>query len=335
MKKQLVNLISRTNVMRIVLVFVFALGAVSCNEKDDMPEMPVNPESKDLAYVLDNFEASFIAGMSEEDFLKKGKKVPTFKTLVTALVKTKLISTVAKEQLTIFAPSDEAFAQLGLNAGNIGDVPNLKEILLYHAVEGKVYSNMLSNKFVATLNGAAVQINVDNGVKVNDANVLYANIRALNGVIHIVDKVLLPPTKNLVEVALANAPEFSILVAAVQKAGLAGTLSTGGPYTVFAPTNSAFVALLGELNATSLDDISVEALTKVLLYHVVNNRVYSSDLSTGAVTTLNGTFNINVSTLKITDSKGREAGLVPTLLNVQATNGVIHVIDRVILPANL
>ncbi len=84
MKKQLVNLISRTNVMRIVLVFVFALGAVSCNEKDDMPEMPVNPESKDLAYVLDHFEASFIAGMSEEDFLKKGKKVPTFKTLVTA-----------------------------------------------------------------------------------------------------------------------------------------------------------------------------------------------------------------------------------------------------------
>lgn len=336
MKTQLVNLISRNNVMRFVLVFVLAFSAVSCNKNDDMPEMRVNSESKDLAYVLDNFEASFIAGMSEDDFMKRGKIVPTFKTLVAALTKTKLLSTVAKEQLTIFAPSDEAFAQLGLNPSNIGDVPNLTEILLYHAVEGKVYSTMLSSKFVPTLNGAAVKINVDNnGVMVNDANVIYADVRALNGVIHIVDKVLFPPTKNLVEVALANAPEFSILVAAVVKAGLDETLSTGGPYTVFAPTNAAFVALLGELGATSLDDISVATLTKVLLYHVVNGRVYSSDLSTGEVPTLNGTFNVNVSTLKITDAKGREAGLVPSLLNVQATNGVIHVIDRVILPANL
>lgn len=336
MKTQLVNLISRNNVMRFVLVFVLAFSAVSCNKNDDMPEMRVNSESKDLAYVLDNFEASFIAGMSEDDFMKRGKIVPTFKTLVAALTKTKLLPTVAKEQLTIFAPSDEAFAKLGLNASNIGDVPNLKEILLYHAVEGKVYSTMLTSKFVPTLNGAAVKINVDNnGVMVNDANVIYADVRALNGVIHIVDKVLFPPTKNLVEVALANAPEFSILVAAVVKAGLAETLSTGGPYTVFAPTNAAFVALLGELGATSLDDISVETLTKVLLYHVVNGRVYSSDLSTGEVPTLNGTFNVNVSTLKITDAKGREAGLVPSSLNVQATNGVIHVIDRVILPANL
>jgi len=336
MKTQLVNLISRNNVMRFVLVFVLAFSAVSCNKNDDMPEMRVNSESKDLAYVLDNFEASFIAGMSEDDFMKRGKIVPTFKTLVAALTKTKLLSTVAKEQLTIFAPSDEAFAKLGLNASNIGDVPNLKEILLYHALEGKVYSTMLSSKFVPTLNGAAVKINVDNnGVMVNDANVIYADVRALNGVIHIVDKVLFPPTKNLVEVALANAPEFSILVAAVVKAGLAETLSTGGPYTVFAPTNAAFVTLLGELGATSLDDISVATLTKVLLYHVVNGRVYSSDLSTGEVPTLNGKFNVNVSTLKITDAKGREAGLVPSLLNVQATNGVIHVIDRVILPANL
>lgn len=336
MKTQLVNLISRNNVMRFVLVFVLAFSAVSCNKNDDMPEMRVNSESKDLAYVLDNFEASFIAGMSEDDFMKRGKIVPTFKTLVAALTKTKLLSTVAKEQLTIFAPSDEAFAQLGLNPSNIGDVPNLTEILLYHAVEGKVYSTMLSSKFVPTLNGAAVKINVDNnGVMVNDANVIYADVRALNGVIHIVDKVLFPPTKNLVEVALANAPEFSILVAAVVKAGLDETLSTGGPYTVFAPTNAAFVALLGELGATSLDDISVATLTKVLLYHVVNGRVYSSDLSTGEVPTLNGTFNVNVSTLKITDAKGREAGLVPSLLYVQATNGVIHVIDRVILPANL
>lgn len=167
---------------------------------------------------------------------------------------------------------------------------------------------------------------------VNDAKVVLANIRALNGVIHAVDKVLLPPTKNLVELALSYDPEFSILVAAVQKAGLVETLATGGLFTVFAPTNDAFVALLGELGASSLDDIDVETLTQVLLYHVISGRVYSSDLSSGPVTTLNGTFNINLSTLKITDANGRESGLVPSLLNIQATNGVVHVIDKVILP---
>lgn len=334
MKTKLVNLISRANVMRILVMFVLAFGAVSCNEKDDMPE-PVNPETKDLAYVIDNFEASFVAGMTENDFMKKGEKVPSFKTLVAALVKTNLLSTVAKEQLTVFAPTDDAFAKIGLNEKNIGDVPNLTDILLHHVVGGKVYSTMLSNKFVPTLHKASVQIKISSGVMVNDANVLYADIRSSNGVVHIIDNILLPPSKNLVEVALSNNPEFSILVAAVQKAGLVETLATGGPYTVFAPTNAAFVALLGELKATSLDDISVETLTKVLLYHVVNGRVYSSDLMTGEVPTLNGKFNVNVSTLKITDAKGRESGLVPALLNVQASNGVIHVIDRVKLPANL
>jgi transforming growth factor-beta-induced protein len=167
---------------------------------------------------------------------------------------------------------------------------------------------------------------------VNESNVILADIKAFNGVIHAIDKVMFPPAKNLVELALSYDPEFSILVAAVQKAGLVETLATGGPFTVFAPTNDAFVALLGELGASSLDDIDVQTLTNVLLYHVVSGRVYSSDLISGPVETLNGTFNIDLSTLKITDARGRESGLVPSLLNVQANNGVIHVINKVILP---
>ncbi len=101
---------------------------------------------------------------------------------------------------------------------------------------------------------------------------------------------------------------------------------------MFAPTNAAFVALLGELGATSLDDIDKDLLKAVLLYHVAEGRVYSSDLSSGPVNTLGGSFDLDLSTLTITDARGREAGLIPTLLNVQATNGVVHVIDRVILP---
>ncbi len=332
MKKQLVNLISKTNVYRIALVFVLAFATVSCNKEDDVTPMLASSESKDIAYVLENF-SSVNSGVTADDFLKKGKMIPTFKTLVAALVHEKLVSTVAKEELTIFAPTDEAFAALGLNEKNIGTVPNLKEILLYHAVAGKVYSTMLSNKYVPTVNGAALKIDVSSGgVMINEAAVVKADIKAMNGVIHIIDRVLLPPSKNLVELALASAPEFSMLVAAVQKAQLVETLSTGGPFTVFAPTNAAFAALLSELNVSSLDAIPVETLKNVLLYHVLNGRVFSTDLQSGPVTTLNGVFNVNLSNLKITDANMREAGLVPSLLNIQANNGVIHVIDRVILP---
>lgn len=331
MKTLLVNLISKTRAYQFALAFILTFSIFGCQKEDNMPSMKAASESKDITYVLDNF-SSVNTGVTEDDFLKKGIKFPTFKTLVSALVKTNLLSTVAKEELTIFAPTDDAFAALGLNEKNIGTVPNLKEILLYHAVAGKVYSTMLSNKFVPTLNGAALKVDISSGMMINDAMVIKADVRALNGVIHIIDKVLLPPTKNLVELALASAPEFSILVAAVKKAKLVETLSTGGPFTVFAPTNAAFVALLAELNASSLDALSEETVKNVLLYHVVSGRVFSSDLKTGQVTTLNGTFNVNLSTLKITDANMREAGLVPSLLNIQATNGVIHVIDRVILP---
>jgi len=331
MKTLLVNLISKTKAYQFALALILTLATFSCQKEDDISSMKVVSESKDITYVLDNF-SSVNTGATDDDFLKKGIKVPTFKTLVSALIQTKLLSTVAKEELTIFAPTDEAFAALGLNEKNIGTVPNLKEILLYHAVAGKVYSTMLSNKFVPTLNGAALKIDISSGVMINDAMVVKADIKALNGVIHIINKVLLPPTKNLVELALASAPEFSILVAAVQKAKLVETLATGGPFTVFAPTNAAFAALLAELKVSNLDALSDETVKNVLLYHVVNGRVFSSDLKTGPVSTLNGTFNVNLSTLKITDANMREAGLVTSLLNIQATNGVIHVIDRVILP---
>ena len=327
MKNQ-ISKVSR-GIFAVIAVFALSLFISSC-EKNEMVEVENEAqELKDIATVLESYGT-----YDESEDLKFGigKKVPTFNTLLVALIKTNLLSTVAKNKLTVFAPTDKAFAAIGLNPRNIGSVPNLKQILLYHVIGKPVFSYQLSNGFVPTLNGADVEIKLGGGVMVNDAKVVLANIRALNGVIHAVDKVLLPPTKNLVELALSYDPEFSILVAAVQKAGLVETLATGGPFTVFAPTNDAFLALLAERGFSSLDDIDAETLTQVLLYHVVSGRVFSSDLSSGPVTTLNGTFNINLSTLKITDANGRESGLVPSLLNIQATNGVIHVIDRVILP---
>ena len=183
-----------------------------------------------------------------------------------------------------------------------------------------------------TLNGAAVEVNLTGGVFINQAEVIKPDVRFVRGVLHIVDEVLIPPTKNIVEIAKENA-NFSILVEAVVKAGLDGILSGKGPFTVFAPTNDAFVELLGILGVSSLDEIPVETLTAVLLYHVVDARVYSSDLTSGPVNTLGGTFDVNVSTLTIDDTgSDQDANLLPDGLDIQGTNGVIHVIDKVLLP---
>jgi transforming growth factor-beta-induced protein len=270
------------------------------------------------------------------------RKAPTFFNLTYALAKTRLLSTVIINDLTVFAPTDDAFRKLFKELGvrNIRQLSaaQLKPILLYHVVEGRVRSTDLTNGFVPTLNGAAVKIDLTDGVKVNEANVIFTDLRALNGIIHGIDEVLLPPTKNLVEVA-QSIPDFSILVDAVVAAGLAETLATGGPFTVFAPTNNAFVNLLGELGFADLnalvDALGISGLQSVLLYHVVDGRVYSSDLPLGplSVSTKNTqSFTIDVTIPGITDANGRESGLVPSRLDVQATNGVIHVIDTVILP---
>lgn len=335
MKSIVRNSEMKKNLARFMFAGMAVLFIAGCNKT----EMEEQEEAKmDIPAVLEYYSNSSepVADGNELKSFSMKKQPPRFNTLLTALFKTRLISTVAKSELTIFAPTDEAFAKLGLNPRNIGSVPNLKEILLYHVVSGRVYSKDLKNGFTATLNGAAVEVKLEDGVMINNADVIYANIRAFNGVIHVIDEVLLPPTKNIVELAQSFAPEFSILVDAVVKAGLAETL-TKGSYTVFAPTNAAFVKLLEERKVSSLEDlikkIGIDGLKNVLLYHVVGGRVYSSDLVSGPVKAANGSsFNVNVSNLTITDANLRVSSLVPSLLNVQATNGVIHVIDRVILP---
>jgi len=330
MKKHVLKILDRRVTFYILMLSALAIFSVSCEkEKEVVPEEP-DTSGMTITEILESYGQ---ADTGEDSLLKWGyRDRPTFRTLTRALIRTRLIGKVAFHRLTVFAPTDKAFAELGLNPRNIVDVPNLKEILLYHLLGGVVFSDDLEEGFVPTLNGAAVEIKLDEGVMVNDANVTRADIWALNGVIHIVDKVLIPPDKNLVELALSFDPEFAILVEAVIRAELDETLATGGPFTVFAPTNDAFVSLLDELGYDSLNDIPVDVLTKVLLYHVVEGRVFSSDLVTGPVTTLNGVFQLDLQTLTITDANDRESGLVPGLLNVQATNGVIHVISKVLLP---
>jgi transforming growth factor-beta-induced protein len=308
-----------------VMILITGSFFTSCSN-EDAPLVDNMEIEKSIIEVLDSY--------SNDDVTRRpDSKKPTFKTLSVALAKTGLAGTVSSNILTVFAPTDAAFAKLGLDQKNILSAlgkDNLIQILTYHAVPGRVYSTDLANGFVPTLNGAAVEVNLEMGVMINTSNVEIADIKARNGVIHAIDNVLLPPSQNIVELA-QSILAFSILVEAVVKAGLAETLAEG-TFTVFAPTNDAFIALLGELGASGLDDIPIDVLTAVLLYHVADGRIYSSDLSSGMVNTLGGSFDLDLSTLTITDAQGRDAGLVADMLNVQATNGVVHVIDRVILP---
>ena len=211
----------------------------------------------------------------------------------------------------------------------------LTPILLYHVIPGMVYSGDLAGigGSATTANGQDVIIYLNGGVMFNDANVVMPDIKAMNGVIHAIDKVLLPPSLNIVELAQSDA-NFSILVDAVIAADLVGALASG-EWTVFAPTNAAFADLLTEFGWSGLQDvIDAGLLQDVLLYHVVPNAtVYSTNLSAGAqtiTTAQGGTFSLDGTAFTITDANGRIANIGPA--DLMATNGVVHVIDKVILP---
>lgn len=262
-----------------------------------------------------------------------------FTSLVAALDKAELVQTLDSEgTFTVFAPTNAAFQELfnTLGVSGIADLSaeTLTQILLYHVTGSKEMSTDLTTGYVETLSTdspdadpVVIRIDVDANVMINkEATVTTADIEAFNGVIHIIDKVLLPP--NVVEIAIAD-PTFSHLVAAVVKADLAGTLGEEGPYTIFAPTDAAFEALFTDLGVSGIDDLSAETLTPILLYHVVSGNVRAEDVTTGMVPTLNDTNQLDIDASSGVIINGN-TNVIAT--NVQGTNGVIHAIDKVLLP---
>ncbi len=258
-----------------------------------------------------------------------------FSTLVQALSKADLVNVLNGEgNFTVFAPTNEAFKalfnQLGVTGISDLSAETLKPILLYHVLGEEKKSGMLSSGYFNTLSPAqssflSLYITSSGGVKINkNTSVIKADVDVKNGVIHAIDKVLLPPT--VVDQALTN-DNFSILVEAVVKAGLVETLKGAGPFTIFAPTNDAFRALFTQLGITGVNDLTAEQLTPILLHHVVSGNIRSSSLSAGSVQTLNGSINISITP---SPTIGTNTKIVAT--DVQASNGVIHVIDKVLLP---
>ena len=269
---------------------------------------------------------------------------PRFSILVEAVGMADLAGTLSGPgPFTVFAPTDDAFAallvELGITKADLlSNKALLTTVLTYHVLPQEVRKAQVPlGKAITTVEGNIFKVDsVGTDLLITDgrnrtSKIVEADLLATNGVIHAIDKVILPPNLNIVETALAN-PDFSILVEAVVAANLQDALSAPGPLTVFAPTNAAFAALLTELNLTKEQLLAnVPLLTKVLTYHVVDGRVLKADVPVGApITTLEGeTFTVDAS-LAIADQNGRSAKIVAT--DVMTKNGVIHVIDKVILP---
>ena len=308
--------------LRVFALIFFAIAFVSCDNNDD----PVDNTITGLALRNSNL-----------------------KILVQALTRADLATTLqGVGPFTVFAPTDAAFTAFLKTTpyATINDVPKdvLTQILLNHVVSGSVKSTALSTGYIKTLakgsastsNTLSMYVDLTSGVKLNGvAKVTTADVMASNGVIHVVDGVIGLPT--IVTHAMAN-PMFSTLVSALTynpQSGFAGVLSgtTSSPFTVFAPTNAAFTAFLGETTYSSLSAIPANVLEKTLKYHVVTGaNVLSTALTENQVIT---TFSGQTATVKFTptrllDVSGRNCNIIAT--DVQCSNGVIHVLEKVLLP---
>ncbi len=259
---------------------------------------------------------------------------PQFKTLVAAVKAAGLVDTLKGDgPFTVFAPTDAAFNKLGKATIDalIADPAALKSILLYHVVSGAVYSGDAAKLASAkTVNGADIAITQRNGsLYINNARIVTSDILTTNGVIHLIDTVITPPSKDIVDTAAAN-PNLNTFVAAVQAAGLSDTLKGEGPFTVFAPTDYAFY----RLGKATIDSLlaNPEALKSILLYHVVPGKVYSGDAAN-----LTSAKTVNSAPVVITQRNGQIYinGARVTVANIQTTNGVIHLIDTVITPPSM
>ncbi len=296
-----------------LIILAIALTLAGCEEEASPTPTPAPTPTPELGTIVD------IAVGDDR-----------FETLVTALQAADLVETLQGEgPFTVFAPTDDAFDALpaGTLDSLLADIPALTDVLLYHVVSGKVMAaDVITMTSATTVQGDDVAISVQNGdVYINDAKVIITDIDASNGVIHVIDAVLIPP-EDIVDVASGD-DRFETLVTALQAADLVETLQGEGPFTVFAPTDDAFDALpAGTLDSLLAD---IPALTDVLLYHVVSGKVMAADVITmTSATTVQGddvAISVQNGDVYINDAK-------VIIADIDASNGVIHAIDAVLIP---
>ena len=324
------KIISKT--FKLLTVFLMVLGITACSDDDDN-----NGPGVQATTVVDVALANNLTS------------------LAAALEATDLVATLqGSGPFTVFAPDNDAFDALltatGLDLNNLSSTEEalVRNILLNHVIVGQNLSSTdLVNAGSGYTNVAAtgpngenlsLYFNTANGVEINgQSTVTSANLTATNGTVHIVDTVIDLPT--IATFATSN-PSLSILVDALVYADTGmptvpyiNTVSdsAAGPFTVFAPSNDAFVDLLAELNISALTDLDTATVDAVLTYHIVTDNVQSSGLPNGTVTTIGGDITADNTNFTLTDPNGRISNIVTTLVDIQGINGVVHVIDKVIL----
>lgn len=264
---------------------------------------------------------------------------PNHTTLETAVIAAGLDGALAGEgPFTVFAPTDAAFGAIdpAVISSLLEDpMGALTDVLLFHVVSGVASSDNISDGLaIGSLLGQNLTFTInDSGVYINDIKVSVANIKADNGIVHVIDEVLIPAAMNkilegTVLDVVVNSPDHTQLESLVIAAGLDGALSSDGPFTVFAPTDAAFAALPAEVvNALVADPTG--ALANVLLYHVLSGVAESGSLSDGQrFATLQGT---NV-TVTINGDGAFINNAKVTVADIHTDNGVVHVIDAVMVP---
>jgi transforming growth factor-beta-induced protein len=312
------------------------------------------------AVLVPSLELSIVNTIVEPAYFNKN-----FSILTEAVVTADLLGTLTNPaaSLTLFAPDNAAFAAAGITSIAGLTASDLTPILTYHVLGSEVFADGLpaTGSAVTTLGGPFyLSINTNgafiNGLtKITTATLSGGALDYTNGVVHLINRTLLPATKNVVEIAVAasqatTGAEFGQLVAALTAvendpaaANLITILSGPGPFTVFAPTDAAFASLYTLAGVADFDAllaaIGIPTLEAVLTYHVAGARVFSTDLPnlpSNVVTTLGGTITLNLAALTITDTDAAlslgsaDAGIVST--DILGTNGVIHVINQVLLP---
>ncbi len=278
--------------------------------------------------------AALMGSLAADDIVDTAVKAGKFTTLVAAVQAAGLVDALKGEgPFTVFAPDDAAFGKLA--DGTVASLlkpenrAQLVAILTHHVVPGRLMASDVTRMDGAvTLGGQKIDFAAEGGVRIDGAKVLAADITTSNGVIHVIDSVILPTSDSIVDLA-SSAGTFNTLLAAAKAAGLAEVLATGGPFTVFAPTDEAFAALPEGTVAALLQN--PEQLAAILKYHVVNGRAYAADaVKAGRVATLQG------GEIVFSIRNGRLAVDGATIIasDLDASNGVVHVIDKVILPTS-
>jgi transforming growth factor-beta-induced protein len=263
------------------------------------------------------------------------------KTLTTAVTSAGLVETLkGTGPFTVFAPTDAAFSNIQNDVDNLLKPENktqLAKVLSSHVVSGKIMaSDLKDGDELTTIDGTKLKVAImgDGKIMVGDAHITVSDVAASNGVVHMIDKVILPaapapipeaPLKDIVDIASEST---KTLAAAVTAAGLVETLKGAGPFTVFAPTDAAFDAIQSDVDKL-LKPENKTKLSKILTYHVVSGKIMAAELTDGQmISTVEG------GKLKVTIKDGMVMinGANVTMSDVGASNGVIHVIDKVLKP---